>query len=311
MPRTATAGEAQIFTIAEGREVRIIADDSNNALIVLATPVDYRMIEQTLRKLDLVPLQVLIEGTVAEVALRGELRYGLQWFFNSGNSSATLSAVPLATPAQFFPGFSYLFATNDVRVVLNALDDISDLNMISSPTLMVLDNQTASLQVGDTVPIFTEQATTDAGIIVNSIQQQDTGVTLTVTPRVNAGGLVNLEITLEVSDAVPTVTSGLNSPTIRQRKIQTTVAVQSGETVALGGLIRDDKAKTKSGIPILHELPILGSLFGETVDSKERTELLVVLTPRVIRGMQQARDVTRELRKRLRSVSPIDRRIGR
>ena len=152
--------------------------------------------------------------------------------------------------------------------------------------------------------------TTRQANVITSFQQQDTGVTLTVTPRVNAGGLVILEILQEVSDAVTTVTSGIDSPTISQRRIETTVAVQSGETIALGGLIRDSKARTKSGIPLLHQLPIIGSLFGETTNSKERTELLIVLTPRVVRSMQQARDVTRELRNRLRSISPLDARIG-
>ncbi len=306
----ATSSEAQVFTIAEGREIRIIADDSNNALIVLATPADYRMVESTLKKLDLVPLQVLIEATIAEVRLTDDLRYGLQWFFSEGKHSATLSSVAAALPGQVFPGFSYLFAGNNLRVVLNALDDISDVKVISSPTLMVLDNQTASLQVGDTVPILTEQSTTDTGTQFNSVQQQDTSVILTVTPRVNAGGLVILEILQEVSEAVGVVAGGINSPIISRRKIETTIAVQSGETVALGGLIRDSKTRSKSGLPLLHQLPIIGSLFGETFDSKDRTELLIVLTPRVVRSAQQARDVTRELRRRLRSVSPLDARIG-
>ena len=131
-----------------------------------------------------------------------------------------------------------------------------------------------------------------------------------MTPRVNAGGLVILEILQEVSKAVGVVAGGINSPIISRRKIETTIAVQSGKTVALGGLIRDSKTRSKSGLPLLHQLPIIGSLFGETFDSKDRTELLIVLTPRVVRSAQQARDVTRELRRRLRSVSPLDARIG-
>ena len=169
------SAQGQILSISEGREIRIIADDSNNALIVLATPADYRMVEATLKKLDLVPLQVLIEGTIAEVKLTDELRYGLQWFFSEGKNAATLSSVIGSVPGQVFPGFSYLFAGNNVRVVLNALDDITDVNVISSPSLMVLDNETASIQVGDTVPVRTEEAATDSGVI-SSFQQQDTGV---------------------------------------------------------------------------------------------------------------------------------------
>jgi general secretion pathway protein D len=267
------------------------------------------MVEATLRKLDLVPLQVLIEATIAEVTLRDQLQYGLQWFFSEGNHSGSLVDVTGASiPTQVLPGFSYLFAATNARVVLNALDSITDVNVISSPSLLVLDNETATLVVGDTVPIRTEEAATDTGI-VSSFQQLETGIRLTVTPRVNAGGLVILEIVQEVSDAIATTTSGIDSPTIQQRRIETTVAIQSGETIALGGLIKDSKSKGKSGLPILHNLPIIGALFGETSADKLRTELLVVLTPTVVRGVQEAREVTKELRRRMRSVSPLDQRI--
>ena len=313
--RASSAGAASVsatLEVADGREARIIADETNNALIVMATPGDYRMIESALKKLDLVPLQVLLEATIAEVRLNDDLEYGLQWFFDSGKSSTTLTQAATSAVAPFFPGFSYVFASNDVRVVLSALDSITDVNVISSPTLMVLDNESASLQVGDQVPIATQSAVStidpDAPI-VNEIQQRDTGVILTVTPRVNSGGLVTLEIEQEISDVVPTITSGINSPTIRQRRIQTVVAVQNGETVALGGLIRETRDRGKAGIPILHEIPIIGSLFGASTDSRERTELLVVITPRVVRNSADARQITEDLRKRLRSISPLDRRI--
>lgn len=310
-PRGAGAREATLAISGE-RQVRIIADPSTNSLVILATPGDYRMVEATLNKLDLVPLQVLLEATIAEVGLNDELQYGLQWFFESGNHNLTLSESADGAVASLFPGFSYVFAANSARVVLNALDSITDVNVIQSPQLMVLDNQTALLQVGDQVPIATQQVEVtdpDATIVNNAIQQRDTGVILTVTPRVNAGGLVVLDIQQEISDVVATTTSGINSPTISQRRIETTVAVQSGETVALGGLIRESRDRGKTGIPILHELPVLGALFGSTSDIKERTELLVVITPRVIRNVEEARTVTNDLRKRLRSVSPLDRKI--
>ncbi len=172
------------------------------------------MVEATLRKLDLVPLQVLIEATIAEVTLRDQLQYGLQWFFSEGNHATSLVDVAGAlTPTQVLPGFSWLFATTTARVFLNALDSITDINVISSPSLLVLDNETATLVVGDTVPIRTEEAATDTGVI-SSFQQLETGIQLTVTPRVNAGGLVMLEIVQEVSDAIATTTSGIDSPTI-------------------------------------------------------------------------------------------------
>ena len=308
-PPAAAPGEG--IALAGEAEIRIIADEANNALVILATPADYRMVEAALKKLDIVPLQVLIEATIAEVTLTDDLRYGLQWFFKSGNFSATLSEVDTGAAAQIFPGFSFLFATPDARIVLNALDEVTDINVISSPQLMVLDNQTARLQVGDQVPFATQStvSTEDPTLSVNIIQQLDTGVILSVTPRVNAGGLVIMEIEQEVSDAVTTVTSTIDSPTIRQRKITSTVAIQSGQTVALGGLIQDDDTRSKSGIPILHDLPLIGPLFGTTDTSSTRTELLILITPRVIRNQAEARAVTDELRRRLRAVVPLERKL--
>ena len=299
-------------------DIRIIADEANNALVILATPEEYRMIDAALTKLDVVPLQVLIESTIAEVELNDELEYGVQWFFQSGSSQFNLSepADPGSAPRAFpdFTGFSYLFASaDDIRVTLNALSTLTDVNIISSPSLMVLDNQTAEIQVGDQVPIASQSAVSvvdpDAPI-VNSIEYFDTGVILRVTPRVNAGGLVTMEIEQEVSDVGETLTSGIDSPTIDQRRILTTVAIQSGETVTLGGLIRDRRAELESGIPVLREIPVLGKLFGQSFESAARTELLVLITPRVVRSQLDARQVTEELRKRIRAVAPLEDKIN-
>ena len=212
-----------------------------------------------------------------------------------------------------FPGFSALFSNADVRVVLSALEQVSDVNVISSPQLLVLDNQTARLQVGDQVPITVQQATPitgDVNTIVNSIELRDTGVILTVTPRVNAGGLVILEIQQEVSNVVraETVTqSELATPTISQRLVSSTVAVQSGQTIALGGLITDNRNRGRSGVPILSSIPILGVLFSTRNNTNARTELLVLLTPRVIDSAERAQAVTDELRRRLTGLVPPGR----
>ncbi len=308
------AGEA--ITVSGRREIRIIADEANNALLILATPGDYRMVKAALEKLDIVPLQVLIEATIAEVTLNDELKYGLQHFFRpGGGTTVTLSEVATGAVASTFPGFSVFstIAGGDVQLVLNALESVTDLNVISSPQLMVLDNHTAVLQVGDQVPVLTQQAvsvTDPEAPLVSTVEFRDTGVILTVTPRVNAGGLVILEIEQEVSDVAKEVTTeGITSPTIRQRRITSTVAIQSGETVALGGLIRDSQDNAESGIPILSRIPILGALFGATSLETKRTELLILITPRVVGSLQEARDVTEELRRRLRAVIPLRRRI--
>ncbi|MCH7794003.1 MAG: type II secretion system secretin GspD [Proteobacteria bacterium] len=304
--------QASIATIQESGNIRIIADEKNNALVILATSAEYRMIEATLKRLDITPLQVLIEVTIAEVTLDDDLKYGLQWFFEQGDSSITFSTLSTGAVASAFPGFSYFFNGNDARVVLNALAKITDVRVISSPQLMVLDNQSARLQVGDQVPIATQSAvsiTDPDAPIVNTIQFRDTGVILEVTPRVNASGLVVLDVFQEVSDVISTTTSAIDSPTIQQRSIQSTVAVQSGDTIALGGLIRDREEDAVSGIPILSSIPILGNLFKTTQKIVRRTELLVLITPRVVRDRREALDVTQELRRRLSTLGPLEKRI--
>ena len=215
-PRSPAAAPGETL-LPSSDTVRIIADERNNALIILATPREYRSVLAALQKLDIRPLQVLIEATIAEVSLTDELRYGLQWFFKSGSSEFTLSSSSAAGASigPTFPGFSYLLGFTDVRVVLDALDDVTDLKVISSPQIMVLDNETAMLQVGDEVPVSTQQSvdTSDANntnVLTSTIQFRDTGVILEVTPRVNAGGLVQLDISQEVSDVVNTTTSGID-----------------------------------------------------------------------------------------------------
>ena len=294
----------------EQREIRIIADDATNSLVIRALPREYQQIREAIERLDTLPLQVLIEATIAEVTLSDELRYGVEWFFRSGDFQATFSQRLGGGVTPSFPGFSALFSAADVSVVLSALERVSDVDVISSPQLLVLDNQTARLQVGDQVPITVQQAIPISGgtdTIVNSIELRDTGVILTVTPRVNAGGLVVLEIQQEVSNVVQSGTlteSEQATPTINQRQVSTTVAVQSGETVALGGLITDNFDRSRSGVPILSSVPVIGVLFSTNSRVNNRTELLVLLTPRVIDSPERARAVTEELRRRLSSVAP-------
>jgi general secretion pathway protein D len=309
--------------------LRIVADARNNALLVYATGDEYRMIEAALKKLDIVPLQVLIEATIAEVTLNDSLKYGLEWFFDIGNSTITFNtsgtgtSTPTPTPNLIlsqFPGFSYVFASDDVKVVLNALAQITDVKVISSPQLMVLDNEPARLQVGDQVPVAVRTSVstdvTTTAPIVSEIQYRDTGVILDIIPRVNASGLVVLDIIQEVSDVVVTVVNAdtttaaqAQTPTISQRRIASTVAINSGETVALGGLIRDSATNSVTGVPLLSEIPLLGNLFKTTTDTTRRTELLVLLTPRVVRDRHDARAVTDELRQRLRGLVPLTEKI--
>ncbi|WP_340116980.1 type II secretion system secretin GspD [Pelagibius sp. 7325] len=284
--------------------VRVIADEANNALTILATTQDYRKVEHALAQLDVLPLQVLIEATIAEVTLNDELRYGVQWFLESGDFSATLSNVASGAVDSTFPGFSAVFGGlgDDARIVLDALDEITKVRVLSSPQLMVLNNRTAVLQVGDQVPILVQTAEDvgdDNTTVVNSIEYQDTGVILRVTPRVNESGLVTLDVQQEVSDVTETISSGIDSPTIQQRFFESSVAVESGTTIALGGLIEDRRETGESGLPLLSQVPVLGNLFKTTTNGVSRTELLVLLTPRVVRNNIEVRELTQELRKRL------------
>ena len=297
-------------------EVTIIADVENNALVISSTPADYKGIEKALKKLDVLPLQVLVEASIVEVTLDDELKYGLQWFFknNSGrfNGVGGLNIPSTGKIGEALSGiinpadFTYaLFDAAGTRAVLNAVAGDSRLNVLSSPSLMVLDNHTATIRVGDQVPIRTSETTNTSSSDLNTtsqIQYRDTGVTLEVTPRVNAGGMVIMDITQRVDDVNQTDSSGIDSPTIIQREITTSVAVQSGETIVLGGLIRENKQSAKHGIPFFKDIPLLGVLFSSAEKINTKTELVVMIKPVAVASSNDARIVTEEYRKKMQGV---------
>ncbi|GHA16526.1 type II secretion system secretin GspD [Oceanisphaera arctica] len=295
-------------------EVSVIADTERNALVVMAASADYQKVEQAIKRLDQLPLQVLVEATIVEVSLDDELRYGLQWYFKNrlgGGRSGVGAIGSLPIPSPFDGGLaasaSYeVFNASGTRALLTALASDSKVNVISSPTLMVLDNQKALIRVGDQVPIRTSETTnlnSDVGNVTSTIQYRDTGVLLEVTPRVNAGGMVVLELVQEVNDVATTTSSNIQSPTITQRKIDTRVAVQSGETLVLGGLIRENKSQDSQGLPGLRHIPVLGWLFGSSGTNVKRTELVVLITPTAVANPADARAVTREYRRKLQQVA--------
>ena len=296
-------------------EVRVVADDKHNSLVITATPSQYANMLDALEKLDVRQLQVMVEATIIEVALKDTLRYGLQWAFNGdvdgdnfiGEGGLTIGSGGPTELSYLLPGFNFSLLRNasDVRAIFNALAEDSLVRVLSSPSLMVLDNETASIQVGDEVPVVTQQqqSTTDStSAIINSVDYRDTGVLLEVTPRVNPGGLVTLEVTQEVSDASTTTSSSVNSPTISTRKIESTVAVQNGEALILGGLIRDQGSSGSSGLPFLSNIPLIGWLFGQESDSSQRTELVVVLVPTVVFNSNDNRQVVESFRAKLQGL---------
>ncbi len=313
-PESLVGGEG--VAISSGGEIRIIADEINNALVILATAQQYKQVEAALRRLDVLPQQVLIEATIAEITLKGDLKYGMEWFFTNrlgdktGEGLLDLGVTGTGI-GPVIPGFSYSIVdkAGAVRAVLNALAEDSRLNVISSPSLMVLNNQTAHIDVGDEVPVVTQQQQSTVGTsspIVNNIEYRNTGVLLSVTPRVNAGGMVVMDVEQEVSQVVSESTDTTTlTPTISKRSITTSVAVQSGQTVVLGGLIREQKVVSRSGIPGLYNLPIIGPLFGVTIDEQVRTELVVLITPRAVRNPAEAAQVTEEFRNKMESLRPL------
>lgn len=295
--------------ILQTGQLKIVPNNEDNSLLMLATPEEYGVIAAALKQMDNPARQVLIEATLAEVTLNDELKYGINWFLESGSNEFTFSTASNGGVASSFPGFSYFNSGSGSNVaVLNALDSITDVNVVSSPKLMVMNNQTASLQVGDEVPVAVQSAQGtlgDSSPLVNTIEFRDTGVILEITPHINEGGLIVLEVSQEVSEVSETKSSGIDSPTIQQRKINSTIAVQNGETVALGGLIRETSTDARTGIPLLMKIPLLGNAFSSTSIVTRRTELLVLITPRVINNTYESSLALESLKSEFKRLVPI------
>lgn len=291
--------------------LRVMADEINNVVLVYGHKKEFEKIEVTLKRLDVAPTQVLIEASIVEVTLTDELKYGLQWVFSDparGGLSGLgmLSTAAGATFGSTPSGFSYSLSNSvgDVRAVVNALADKSLVKVISSPSLMVLDNHTASIVVGNQQPVRVGETITVGGNVSNNIQYKDTGVGLAVTPSVNAGNMVTMQINQTVTD-VGQVDAATGQRSFLQRQFTSKVAVRSGETLVLGGLIRDNSANGKSGVPILQDIPLIGSLFAANTTNVNRTELLVMITPRVVRTEQDVGKVGRELKDQMRTLFPV------
>lgn len=299
-----------LTTLTLNTGLRVMADEINNAVLIYGSKAEYEKIHTTLKRLDVPPTQVLIEASIVEVTLSDELKYGLQWSFTDksrGGLSGT-GVLGNATGAAFGStpaGFSYTLKNSlgDVRAVLNALAGKSLVKVISSPSLMVLDNHMASIAVGNQQPVKMGDTITAGGNVTSNIQYKDTGVSLTVTPSVNAGNMVTMQLTQAVTD-VGEVDAATSQRSFLQRQFSSKVAVRSGETLVLGGLIRDNTTTGKSGIPGLQDIPFFGNLFGTNASSTNRTELLVLITPRVVRTEQDVRQIGQDLKDRMKTLYP-------
>jgi len=290
--------------LAESRgDVVIIADQDNNSILVMASQQDYRAIEAAIRRLDVAPRQVLIEATIAEVTLSDTLSYGVRWFVeNSNNEFGYNAPVPSSASGEGL-AFAFFDQAADLRAFFDALATASSVKFLSTPQVMVLDNQTANIRVGDQIPVTTRssQSTSNPDApIVTEVQFRDTGTLLTVTPRINAGGQITLDISQEVSlPGTEPALGGGGNVSIAQRTINSSVIVQSGQAVVLGGLILETTSEGESGIPFLRRIPILGKLFSTTTEDVFRTELIVTVRPTVIENQREMRKVTAELRTRM------------
>jgi len=263
-----------------------------------------------LDKIDISPVEVRIDATIAEVDLTGALQYGTQFFFKSGGINAVLTQGTSAALTTNFPGFVLSGHGGDAApLAISLLQSVTKVNVLSSPELMVLDGQAASLQVGNLVPYLsqTSQSTlTSNAPIVNSINYRETGVILQVTPHVGSDGLVTLDVAQEVSAVQPTTTtSGINSPTFSDRAVTSRVAIQDGQTIGLAGLIQDSDSHQNQGIPYLKNIPLLGDAFGSQNNQRTRTELLVLITPHVIRTESDAAAFTADLRDELSNANGV------
>jgi general secretion pathway protein D len=299
----ATASSSQ----SSGRELpHVTADEVNNSILVYSTASEYRNLQETLSRMDVPPMHVMLEAAIAEVDLNSELNFGIQYFFETDhNQLSTLANAAISAAA---PGLAYTFTLGkNIKATLDALASVTNVKIISAPKVLVLNNQQAKLEVGDDVPITTQsaQSTSSPGApIVNSVEYRETGVILRVTPRVNQNGLVQMDVSQEVSNVSETSTSAV-SPSFTQRKISSTVSVQDGETIALGGLITDSRTKALNAVPYLSDIPYLGQLFRQKDNKVTRTELLVLITPHVVQSVQRLRVITGELRQHMNEIQQL------
>jgi general secretion pathway protein D len=305
------------------QNVRITADVTNNAVLVYADQESQRIVEQTIRQIDRPQRQIAIEATIAEVTLNDTLNYGVQFFLASqkGSISSTVASAPGAANAidppsnavnaaagallgRALPGFNFLIGSeNSPRVVLDALHNVTDVKVLSNPSLVVLDNEPATLQVGDQVPFSTGTATvlTANNTVVNTIDYKNTGIILRVLPRANANGKIVLDIEQEISSVAAGTAAGSLTPTISQRRVKSSISVNSGQTVLLAGLISETENKQRQGIPILDSIPGVGDAFSHQNTSRARTELILFIRPTVIRDAVDAHVIAEEMRTKMNS----------
>ncbi|MFU8877521.1 MAG: type II secretion system secretin GspD [Wenzhouxiangellaceae bacterium] len=314
----AEGAQRAAVTIGDDAEVRITAVTETNSLLIQSSPSDYDAILNAIERLDEEPLQVLIEAQVLEVLLNDQLQYGVSWFLaNSRPGDADFPGLPeggfvdssgasnirLGAGQNFFATLADSVGSNFVAATINALESISDVRTISAPSLMVRNNAPATINVGQQVPIQSTSFTGTTDRVFGSTQFLNTGVILDVTPRVNPGGLVYLTVSQEVSS--PGEVNVAGNPAINTRRINTEIAVQSGQTIVLGGLIEETTTQSRSGVPFLQRIPGVGALFRNTIDNVRRSETLVLITPTVVENTVRLQRISDEFGRKFRGLDPL------
>ncbi len=321
------SGNVSVSLEVEGDRVGVSAVEETNTLLVRSSPQAWRSIREVIEKLDVMPLQVHIEAQVAEVSLDGDLKYGVNWFFDNAVAGRALTGalggvtLPAAAGGSWSSfagaatggeGLGWAFTGHNGAAVVSALDKVTDVRLLQTPSVFVRNNAEATLNVGDKVPINTTTVNTGIGTgTYSSVQYIDTGVILKVRPRVTRDGTVFLDIVQEVSSAsnVPdncNPTERNCNPRISTKKLSTEAAVQSGDTIMLAGLITDSATDGSSGIPGLSRIPVVGALFGQKSRTSRRSEVIVLLTPSIVRNSQEARNLTDEYSQRFRAMEPLN-----
>jgi general secretion pathway protein D len=304
-------------------QVSIIPDDVNNAIVIKANAADYAKIKTTIQELDIVPRAVLIEVTLAEVTLNDELEYGIEYFIrnkgmdiagqqgkystivNNGRGLVKNLLDPTTGVANAAaPGLSFLWSTvtEDFRVLIQLLSQETQVNILSNPTLLAMDNQEATLTVGGREPILSESSTSTINVnaVTNSIEYVETGIILDVIPHINSGGLVRMDVDQTIRTAEPNTVSGIDSPTFSERHVRTSLLAQDGSTAVIGGIIQQSHTINTSGIPFLRDVPIIAPLFSSKSNKSKRTELIVAITPHVVK--QTESESSREFLQKLKQL---------
>ncbi|WP_035696449.1 type II secretion system secretin GspD [Bradyrhizobium liaoningense] len=289
--------------------VRITPDIVSNSVLIYASRENYRIISSTLKQLDQPVLQVGIEATIAEVKLTNELSYGVQSYLTSKQLGLKTDQGSILTAAnallnRAIPGFNFLIGSeSQPAIILDALHGVTSVNVLSNPSLVVTNNQAATLQVGDVVPVQTSKTSypSQNGTVVNTIDYRNTGIILRVVPRITTSGHVSLEIEQEISQVSSAGSSEL-TPTVSQRRVKSAVSVTNGQTVVLAGLISEDHKGGRSGIPPLDEIPGLGDVFSHQSKKGQRTELIIFIRPQIIQTGSDAHQLAEELRSKLRGA---------